>query len=79
MELVVTAKGIIGMACAKVQEGDKVCLLEGTCENSPILLREVALRDGRTAYKVVGPIFLAEREADPKYPAIVRDQVFDII
>lgn len=79
MKLVITKEGIIGMACATVCKGDKVCLLEGISANSTIILREVDIGGGRDTYQVVGRIFLAERESDPKYPSLRPDQVFDIV
>jgi hypothetical protein len=80
LKLVVTTDRIIGTACAMVRRFDKVCLLEGTRENTPVLLRLVTTRTGAVVYKVVGGILLSERESDPqKYPSRISDQYFNII
>ena len=80
LKLVVTTDGIIGTACARVRPFDKVCLLEGIRENTLVLLRPVRTETDAVVYKVVGGIFLSERESDlQKYPSRIPDQYFDIL
>jgi hypothetical protein len=75
----VTIDGIIGAACALVRPFDQVRLLEGTRENTHVLLKPVKTESGAVVYKVVGGV-LSERESYPeKYPSRLPNQHFDLV
>jgi hypothetical protein len=75
LNFVVASDGIVGVACIQIREGDLVCILEGTRNETPIILRKSPTIEAKAYYEVVGYIFLSEQNEEPISPSRKGDQI----
>jgi hypothetical protein len=78
MKLITTKRGLIGMAHAHTDCGDKLCYLAGC--SYPVVLRPVKL-NGRAVYQLVGGAHMVFAKEDPKrqWTELGYSECFEII